>query len=188
MALSRSRSKLGVPLLEIAAALAEFQGAERRFQKRGEVHGVLVVDDYGHHPTEIAAVLAAARGRHRPPRRRGVPAASLSRGRPQLLEEFGAAFRGADAIVLTDIYAAGEKRRSRGSRSRALADASAPRLGGRVTVIKALDDVPRAVAGMCRPGDLVITLGAGSIGGVGDRILAEFARAPALPAGAGGES
>ena len=179
--------ELGIPFSRVARAMAEFQGAERRFQKRGEVHDVLVVDDYGHHPTEIAAVLAAAAA--------GINRRIVAVFQPhrysrtaQLMEEFGGAFRGADEIVLTDIYAAGEKPIP-GITVEALADAVRRGASGRVTVIKALEDVPRAVAGITKPGDLVITLGAGSIGGVGDRILAEIgARAGNSSAGTGGES
>ena len=69
--------ELDVPFERIAAALAEFRGAERRFEHRGVVNGITVIDDYGHHPTEIAAVLAAARAAQPAAHRRGVPAASL---------------------------------------------------------------------------------------------------------------
>ena len=88
--------EVGVPFARIAAALEEFRGAERRFQIRGEVEGVMVVDDYGHHPTEIAAVLAAARA--------GIDRRVVAVFQPhrysrteQLLDEFGPAFDGADA-------------------------------------------------------------------------------------------
>ena len=100
--------EVGISFPRIAAALEEFGGAERRFQLRGEAGGVLVVDDYGHHPTEIAAVLAAARA--------GIDRRIIAVFQPhrysrtaQLLEEFGPAFRGADHVILTDIHAAGEK-------------------------------------------------------------------------------
>ena len=87
-------------------ACAEFRGAERRFEVRGEPNGILVVDDYGHHPTEIAAVLAAARTLGR----RIVVAFQPHRftRTAALMDAFGPALAGADHIVLTDIYAAGE--------------------------------------------------------------------------------
>ena len=99
--------EVGVPFAKIASGFEEFRGAERRFQLRGEERGVMVVDDYGHHPTEIAAVIAAARAGldrrvvvvfqpHRYTRTR------------DLLEAFGAALGAADEIILTDIYSAGE--------------------------------------------------------------------------------
>ena len=91
----------------VAAALASFHGAERRFERHGEVDGVLVVDDYGHHPTEIAAVMAAARATLD---RRLVVAFQPHRysRTAHLLDAFGPALPDADEIVLTDIYAAGE--------------------------------------------------------------------------------
>ena len=175
--------ELGVPFSKIATGLAEFHGAERRFETKGEVHGVLVVDDYGHHPTEIAAVLAAAKA--------GIERRVLAVFQPhrytrtqQLLKDFGPAFTGADAIVLTDIYAAGEQP-IEGITIEALADAIRATASAPVTVVKAIEELPAAVAAMCRPGDFVLTLGAGSIGAVGDRILAEL-RGRGLSAEAGG--
>ncbi|MEO6212639.1 MAG: UDP-N-acetylmuramate--L-alanine ligase [Vicinamibacterales bacterium] len=161
--------EVGIPFSKIASALGEFAGAERRFQIRGEIDGVMVVDDYGHHPTEIAAVLAAARaGIHR----RVVAVFQPHRysRTQQLMKEFGGAFADADEIVLTDIYAAGE-RPIEGITIEALADSV--RAGTRVPlhVVKSLEALPAVVAGLARRGDLIITLGAGSIGTVADRIL-----------------
>jgi len=158
----------GIPFDRISAALAEFGGAERRFQLRGEERGVMVVDDYGHHPTEIAAVIAAARA--------GLDRRVVVVFQPHrftrtrdLLDEFATALAGADAIVLTDIYAAGEPPIP-GVTIDAL-DAVVRRTGRPVTLVKAIDAVPAAVASIARPNDLVITLGAGSIGSIPDRIL-----------------
>jgi UDP-N-acetylmuramate--alanine ligase len=175
--------EVGVPFARIAAALGEFEGAERRFQRRGEVAGVMVVDDYGHHPTEIAAVIAAARaGLDRrvvvvfQPHR-------YSRTR-DLLDAFGGALAGADEIVLTDIYAAGEAPIP-GVTIEAV-EAAVRRAGRPVHLVKPLDEVPAAVAALARPNDLVITLGAGSVGLLPDRILAALARkAPAGNPGGG---
>ena len=160
--------EVGIPFPQIARGLEEFRGAERRFELRGEERGVMVVDDYGHHPTEIAAVIAAARAGldrrvvvvfqpHRYTRTR------------DLLDEFGRALGGADAIVLTDIYAAGEAPIA-GATAEAV-EQVVRKTGRPVTLVKALDDVPAAVARIARPNDLVITLGAGSIGTMPDRIL-----------------
>jgi UDP-N-acetylmuramate--alanine ligase len=161
--------EVGISFPRIAAALEEFAGAERRFQTRGEADGVLVVDDYGHHPTEIAAVLAAARA--------GIDRRIIAVFQPhrysrtsQLLEEFGPAFRGADHVVLTDIYAAGEAPIA-GITAEALAASLRRSVSVPVDLVARLEDVPAAVAGLARQGDLVITLGAGSIGGIGDRVL-----------------
>jgi UDP-N-acetylmuramate--alanine ligase len=168
----------GVTFERIAAALEEFRGADRRFQMRGEERGVMVVDDYGHHPTEIAAVIAAARA--------GIDRRVVVVFQPhrysrtsQLLPEFGTALAAADEVVLTDIYAAGEDPIP-GVTIDAVAEAVRAAGRGPVRVVKSLQDLPGAVAALVGNGDLVITLGAGSIGAVGDRILDE------LRGGAGG--
>ncbi len=175
--------ELGIPFERVAAALEEFKGAERRFQLRGEVHGVMVVDDYGHHPTEIAAVIAAARAGLN---RRVVLVFQPHRysRTQQLMNEFGRALSAADEIVLTDIYAAGEPPIP-GISVEALANVVNAAAPGRVRVVKALSDLPDAVAAGARQGDLVVTLGAGSIGGVGDRIL-EAVRARQIASAAEG--
>ena len=161
--------ELGVPFGRIRQALAEFSGAERRYETRGSARGVTVVDDYGHHPTEIAAVLRAART--------GSPQRIVAVFQPHrftrtrdLLEAFGPALSLADVVVLTDIYPAGEA-----PIPGATLDALVHAVGAHVPhlhVVAAIDDVPARVAAMVREGDLVLTLGAGSIGGTGDRILA----------------
>ena len=164
--------ELQVPFRRIAEALGEFSGAERRFQVRGERRGVMVVDDYGHHPTEIAAVIAAARSTGRrlmvvfQPHR-------YTRTR-DLLAEFGTALSGADEVVLTDIYPAGEPPLA-GVTVDSVAESV--RAAGRcpLHVVPNLADLPGRVASLAKPGDLVITLGAGSIGAVGDRILTALA-------------
>jgi UDP-N-acetylmuramate--alanine ligase len=161
--------EVAIPFTRIASALAAFQGAERRFQRRGEAGGVMVVDDYGHHPTEIAAVIAAARA--------GIDRRIVAVFQPhrytrteQLLDDFGPAFVGADAIVLTDIYAAGEQPIP-GITAEALAAAVRRANPAPVALVPALEDLPQAIAGMTKPGDLVLILGAGSIGTMADRIL-----------------
>ena len=131
--------RLGVEFDVVASALAEFQGAERRFERHGEAGGVLVVDDYGHHPTEIAAVLAAARASLD---RRLVVAFQPHRyTRTQhLMDAFGPSLNDADEIVLTDIYAAGEDPIP-GVTIEALADAVRRGSGRPVRVVSTLDDV-----------------------------------------------
>jgi UDP-N-acetylmuramate--alanine ligase len=176
--------EVGIAFPKIAAALAEFQGAERRFQRLGEEDGVLVVDDYGHHPTEIAAVIAAARAGI--DRRLVVVFQPHRYSRTQaLMKEFGGALSGADEIVLTDIYAAGEPPLP-GVTIEALADSIRASARGSVRVVPAVDDLPAVVTGLVRPGDLVITLGAGSIGTVGERILDTLRNRRTQPAANGG--
>ena len=161
--------ELGVPYERIRAALEEFHGAERRFELRGEEAGVMVVDDYGHHPTEIAAVIQAARA--------GIGRRVVVVFQPhrytrtsQLMEAFGPSLSGADEIVLTDIYPAGEAPIA-GVTIEALADAVRRGVRCPVRLVKTLDEVPAAVAERAAPGDLIVTLGAGSIGTLPDRIL-----------------
>jgi UDP-N-acetylmuramate--alanine ligase len=166
--------ELGVPFDRIAAALAGFRGAERRFEDHGEVRGVRVIEDYGHHPTEIAAVVGAARaalGRRlvvvfQPHR--------YSRTK-RLLDRFGPALTGADEIVLTDIYAAGEDAVP-GVTVEALADAIRRHVTAPLHIVKDINEVPRAVARLVKEGDVVMTLGAGSIGAASEAILAELGR------------
>jgi len=160
--------ELGLSFDRIASGLKDFRGAERRFDVRGEPNGILVVDDYGHHPTEIAAVIAAARTFGRrivvafQPHRFSRTAA--------LMDAFGPALGGADHVVLTDIYAAGEDPMP-GVTLDALGDAVRKSASIPVDVVPRLDDVVAAVVRVARPGDIVITLGAGSIGSVPDRLV-----------------
>ncbi len=174
--------EVGLPFDRIAPALAAFRGAERRYETRGEARGVTVIDDYGHHPTEVAAVLRAARA--------GRPARIVAVFQPHrysrtrdLLDDFGPALALADVVVLTDIYPAGEPPIP-GITLDALAGAVGQSVGV-LHVVPNLADVPAAVARLARPGDLVVTLGAGSIGGVGDRILTALGPAGVPSAAAG---
>jgi UDP-N-acetylmuramate--alanine ligase len=165
--------ELGLRFEAIAAALLEFRGAERRFQLLGEAGGVQVVDDYGHHPTEIAAVVAAARAGLG---RRVVVAFQPHRysRTERLLSEFGETLAKADVVVLCDIYPAGEDPIA-GVTVEAVAAAVQAAGGPTPVIVRALDDAPAAVAELATRGDLVITLGAGSIGTVGPKLLAAIA-------------
>jgi UDP-N-acetylmuramate--alanine ligase len=173
--------EVGVPFDRIASALAAFQGVERRYQTRGTARGVTLVDDYGHHPAEVAAVLRTARA--------GRPARLVAVFQPHrfsrtrdLLEDFGPALALADVVVLTDIYSAGEAPIP-GVTIEALA-AAVRRSAPEVHVVAPLDEVPAALGRLARPGDLIVTLGAGSIGTTGDRILAALEAATVQPGAA----
>jgi len=161
--------ELDLPFDRISEGLAEFSGAERRFEVRGEPRGILVVDDYGHHPTEIAAVLAAAR----PLNRRIVVVFQPHRFSRTLalLSDFGPALAGAQHLILTDIYGAGEAPIEGATLDR-LADAIRRTSDVALEVVPRLEHVPAAVARVARPGDVVITLGAGSIGTMPERVVA----------------
>jgi UDP-N-acetylmuramate--alanine ligase len=162
--------ELGLDAGTVAGALMSFRGADRRFQRLGEAAGVLVIDDYGHHPTEIRAVLDAARASLG---RRLIVAFQPHRysRTARLLDRFGPALSQADELVLADIYAAGEDPIP-GVTLEALAEAIRPQLAGRLHLARTIDDVVHAVTALAQPGDAVITLGAGSIGTVGPRVLA----------------
>jgi UDP-N-acetylmuramate--alanine ligase len=162
--------ELEVAFEQIAEALGEFAGAERRFQNRGEEAGVLVVDDYGHHPTEIKATLAAAKigssGRRMvvlfQPHR-------FSRTK-DLMEEFARSFNNADVLFVTDIYAASEDPID-GITSEALT-AAIKRYGHKnAHYIGALDGAAEVLRSQVRAGDLVITLGAGPVYRAGEQLL-----------------
>jgi UDP-N-acetylmuramate--alanine ligase len=165
-------TELGLSFDQAASGLRDFRGAERRFEVRGEPNGILVVDDYGHHPTEIAAVLDAARSIGR----RTVVAFQPHRftRTAAMMDAFGPALAGADHIVLTDIYAAGEERIP-GVTVEALAAAVRRSVTAPVDVVARLDQVVPAIVRVARPGDLVITLGAGSIGTLPDQLVAALA-------------
>ncbi|MGE3511589.1 MAG: UDP-N-acetylmuramate--L-alanine ligase [Vicinamibacterales bacterium] len=166
--------ELDVPFARVADGLTSFKGAERRFDVRGEPNGILIVDDYGHHPTEIVAVLAAAQSLDR---RVLVVFQPHRYSRTQaLLPAFGRAFAGASRVMLTDIYAAGEEAIP-GITVETLAESIRDGSGVPVDVIGRLEDAPTAVARAVRRGDVVITLGAGSIGTLPDRLVAELERA-----------
>jgi UDP-N-acetylmuramate--alanine ligase len=153
----------------IFGALASFRNAHRRFEVRGEHGGVLVVDDYGHHPTEIRATLAAAR---RGFDRRLVVAFQPHRyTRTRDLEaEFVDAFADADLVFVTEIYAASEE---------AIPGVSGERLAGllgrrgkpEVRFVADKSRLPSAIAEAARPGDLVLTLGAGDVWKAGEGLL-----------------
>ncbi len=165
--------ELGLPFERIVAGLRDFRGAERRFEVRGEPNGILVVDDYGHHPTEIAAVLDAAR----PLQRRIVVAFQPHRftRTALLLDAFGPAFAGAHHLVLADIYGAGEDPIP-GVTTEALAAAIRESVGVAIDVAGPIENVAGAVARVARPGDLVIILGAGSIGTIAEHVIEVLGR------------
>jgi UDP-N-acetylmuramate--alanine ligase len=151
----------------IQRALAGFQGIERRLQFLGDIvtprGTVTLVDDYGHHPTEIAATVEAARQGW--PGRRVVLAFQPHRytRTRDLLDEFAQVLSDADALVVDEVYAAGESPIA-GADSKALCRAIRSR--GRVepVLLKGIDELPAALAGIVRDGDVVLTMGAGSIG------------------------
>ncbi len=161
--------ELGVPPDMIRQALADFSGAERRFQTHGEAGGVVVIDDYAHHPTEIAAVLETAR-LQTTGRLRVVFQPHRYTRTLRLLDSFAHALAAADDLVLMDVYPASETPIP-GATADALADAIAKHAAIPVRRVATVDDAIDVVSRDARRGDVVLTLGAGSIGQVPARLL-----------------
>jgi UDP-N-acetylmuramate--alanine ligase len=159
---------LNIKFEDIAEALEEFRGAERRFQIKGEKNDVLVIDDYGHHPTEIKATLAAARTSGR----RVITLFQPHRytRTHDLMDDFARSFYGADVLFVTDIYAASEDP-IEGINSRVLVE-QIERFGHRhVEYIGALAGAATKLKEIVQPHDLVLTLGAGNVYQAGDELL-----------------
>lgn len=161
--------ELGLPSDKIQGILSSFRGADRRFTLRGERDGVLVVDDYGHHPTEIQTTLKAARRGF--PERRIIAAFQPHRfTRTQaLMDEFITAFKDADLVFLTEIYPAGEKPIP-GIEGKFLAEAI-EKHGQEVYFVREVQDLPKELLKIAQSGDLLITFGAGSITQIGPKFL-----------------
>jgi UDP-N-acetylmuramate--alanine ligase len=161
---------LGVPFDAIRGGLESFTGVDRRFQVRGEAGGVLVVDDYGHHPTEIRATLEALR-RRAGPRRTVVLFQPHRYTRTQALwDDFCKAFHQADVLLLTDVYPASEEPIP-GITAESLAGAIAERGHRQVAWVGDLKAATERLAAEAREGDVVLTLGAGSVWTAGDELL-----------------
>jgi UDP-N-acetylmuramate--alanine ligase len=160
---------LDISLDAIRSALDQFRGVDRRFQLRGRAAGISVIDDYGHHPTEIKATLAAAKQcgfrkihvifqPHRYTRTR------------DLMEEFTTAFADADSLWLLDIYAASEKP-IEGITAQVLANRIAEKSGQPVQHVGSFANAVNAVSDVAQEGDMILTLGAGSVSQLGPMIL-----------------
>ncbi|MCW8951216.1 MAG: UDP-N-acetylmuramate--L-alanine ligase [Rhodospirillales bacterium] len=154
-------------------ALSEFKGVKRRFTKTGEAGGITVIDDYGHHPVEIAAVLRAARSATRGKVIAVFQPHRYSRVR-DLFEEFCTCFNDADAVLVSDIYAAGETP-IEGIDRRALTDAMRDHGHRNVIPLENASDLAALVADLAVDGDLVVCLGAGNITAWANALPSELA-------------
>ena len=163
---------LDVPVERIREALAGFNGVDRRFQRIGTVNGVTVIDDYGHHPTEIRATLAAARQCGF--RKIHVIFQPHRYTRTQLLlDEFATAFGDADSIIAVDIYAANEPPIP-GVTAELVASRIAEAGGRRALYASSFAEAVTFAASAAQPGDMILTLGAGNVWQLGPRLLEEL--------------
>ncbi|MCB2102378.1 MAG: UDP-N-acetylmuramate--L-alanine ligase, partial [Rhodobacterales bacterium] len=153
--------EMGIDDAVIRRGLAAFGGVKRRFTRTGEVDGITVIDDYGHHPVEIAAVLAAARMASRGQVIAVVQPHRYTRLR-DLFEDFCTCFNAADAVLVAPVYPAGETPIP-GVDSKALADGLRARGHRLVMPLNDPADLPGIVHDLARPGDMIVCLGAGSI-------------------------
>ncbi|GGZ11095.1 UDP-N-acetylmuramate--L-alanine ligase [Streptomyces nitrosporeus] len=160
---------LGIPARDLAAALGTYTGVKRRLQLKGEAAGVQVIDSYAHHPTEMTADLEAMRGAAAGSRLLVVFQPHLFSRTQELGAEMGQALALADACAVLDIYPAREDPLP-GVTSALIIDA-AKAAGADVTAVHDKARVPAVVAGMAKPGDLVLTMGAGDVTDLGPQIL-----------------
>ena len=161
---------LGLPCDEAARALSSFMGVHRRFELVGEVDGVRVVDDYGHHPTEIAATLKAAAGQGRDRVRVVFQPHRYSRTQA-LADDFGPAFADADELFVMDVFSAGETPIPGVSGKTVAAAVRAASPEAAVTYMPNRAEVVQHLAATSRPGDLVFTMGAGDVTVLGPMIV-----------------
>ncbi len=161
---------LGVSFDVIREALRTFGGIGRRFEIKGTVNDIMVVDDYGHHPAEVLATLQAARDSWD---RRLVVAFQPHRytRTRDMMQDFATAFCASDVLLVADIYAAGETP-IEGISSSVLADVIRAKGHPDVTHVASLDEIAKRLDAIAKPGDLILTLGAGTIWRVGEAFLA----------------
>jgi UDP-N-acetylmuramate--alanine ligase len=171
-------TELDIPDEAIQRALANFQGIERRLQQLGEIQWpggrALIVDDYGHHPTEVAATLEAARQAW--PERRLVLVFQphrYSRTR-DLLDDFGRSLSECDVLLVTEVYAAGEAPIA-GADGRAICRAVRSRGVVEPVFVESVDDLADSLRAVLHDGDVVLTMGAGNLGAVAQDLKSHFA-------------
>ena len=170
-------TELNIPDAAIQRAFAHFQGIERRLQQLGEIHWdggrALIVDDYGHHPTEVAATLEAVRQGW--PRRRLVLAFQPHRytRTRDLLDDFGKALSECDVLLVTEVYAAGESPIA-GADGRAICRAVRSRGAVEPVFVERVDELAESLRGVLNDGDVVLTMGAGNMGEVAQDLKSHF--------------
>ncbi len=167
--------ELEIDFPTIAAGLSQFTGVQRRLQLKGEQKNITVIDDYGHHPTEIRATLSALKDAW-PDRRLVVLFQPHRYTRTQaLFKEFCTAFHAADLLFLAEIYPASEQP-IEGVNSESLASAIKERGQREVYLVETVDDLPQAALPLLVDGDVVVTLGAGNVYRAGEELLSLLAK------------
>jgi UDP-N-acetylmuramate--alanine ligase len=166
--------EVGVSLEQVKKSLGGFSGVQRRFTIVGEHEGITIVDDYGHHPAEVQTTLEAAQNAYG---RRLLVAFQPHRysRTKHCFDDFTRAFNRADVLLLCDVYAAGEEPIA-GADSASLANAVRAHGHRDVTHVPSVDDLAAALYERARPGDVVMTMGAGNITSVGRTLLAKLQR------------
>lgn len=159
---------LGVPAEGCAHGLTHFTGADRRFQRKGEKNGVTVIDDYAHHPTEIRATLAAAQNVRHDKLWCVFQPHTYSRTK-NLFDDFGRAFANADEIIIADIYAARET--DDGTISASMLAERIAQEGKTARYVGGFDAIRQYLERHCRPGDVLLTVGAGDVYKIGEEFL-----------------
>ena len=166
-------AEMGLEEDTIRRALANFAGVKRRFTKTGESNGITVIDDYGHHPVEISAVLAAARGACPDGKVIAVVQPHRYSRLASLFEEFCTCFNDADSVLVADVYAAGEQPIEGMDKDRLVAGLQAHGHRG-VAPLSGPESLAKRIAAIARPGDMVVCLGAGSITNWANALPAEL--------------
>jgi UDP-N-acetylmuramate--alanine ligase len=164
--------ELEIPFSRVTEALEAFTGIHRRFEIKGEPHGILVIDDYGHHPAEIRATIGAIRDSWKRPLTVIFQPHRYSRTQ-DLFDEFLTAFEGADRLILTEIYPAGEDAIP-GVNSESLYQAIKRMGHTEVEFVPDKNQIPKMLAEKLNAGDIALTLGAGDVYKVGEALVETF--------------
>ena len=162
--------ELGLGMDAVMSGLKKFTGTDRRFERKGEIGGVTIIDDYAHHPQEIRATLSAAR--HYPNKRLWCVFQPHTYTRTKaFLDQFAETLAAADEVILADIYAARETD-TLGVSSQDIAE-RIERLGTKAHYIPSFDEIETFILEHCVNGDVLITMGAGDIVKVGEKLLGQ---------------
>jgi UDP-N-acetylmuramate--alanine ligase len=163
-------SDIGIDFATIRSALFGFHGVKRRFEVKGDVNGILIIDDYAHHPTEIMATVSSARTLDAMERLIVIFQPHRYSRTMYLREQFAGAFHGIDELILTDVYSACEEP-IEGISGKTILDDVIKKGGKNVSYIANVREIPDYLSSRLRPGDVVITMGAGNISAIADMLV-----------------